>query len=55
MKCESKIDPCVYEVVQKIKNVTVIVYKCVRCGHIEICWERQADTEEISTNDEEAS
>lgn len=55
MRCESKIDPCEYEVIQKITNVTVIVRKCKRCGHIDISWEKQADTKEVNVNDEEAS
>lgn len=42
------VDPCVYEEVEAYRNVTVRVLKCKRCGHTEIEWERQEDTEEIT-------
>lgn len=42
------LDPCLYEDVTMYKNVTVIVSKCKRCGHIELSWLRQENTEEIS-------
>lgn len=41
------LDPCQYDEVQILKNVTVHVLKCRRCGHVELEWERQPDTEEI--------
>ena len=43
----NELDPCVYEDVEKYKNVTVIVSRCIYCGHIEISWVRQEDTEVI--------
>lgn len=43
-----ELDPCVYEEIQRLKNVTVSVLRCKRCGHIEITWYRQEDTEECS-------
>lgn len=43
-----ELDPCVYETIEKYKNVTVTVSRCRICGHTEIAWERQPDTEEIS-------
>lgn len=42
-----KLDPCVYEEVAKYANVTVTVLRCKNCGHTEIEWERQDDTEEL--------
>lgn len=39
--------PCEYEVVEAYRNVTVEVLRCRRCGHIEITWRRQSDTEEV--------
>ena len=42
------VDPCRYREVQTIKNVTVHVLKCSDCGHIEIEWERQENTEDIT-------
>lgn len=43
----NELDPCVYEEVECYKNVTVHVMRCLRCGHVEISWERQEDTEEV--------
>ena len=34
----NELDPCVYEVVETHKNVTVNVLKCKKCGHIELEW-----------------
>lgn len=31
----NELDPCIYEEVEKWENVTVIILKCKRCGHIE--------------------
>ena len=42
-----ELDPCEYEVVEVYRNVTVEVLRCRRCGHIEITWRRQSDTEEV--------
>lgn len=39
------LDPCCYEVAERHRNVTVEVLKCKRCGHTEISWYRQDDTE----------
>ena len=59
MKCEfpegvvikpdgvNELDPCVYEEIEAYKNVTVHVLRCKKCGHIELQWDRQEDTEEI--------
>ena len=59
MKCEfpegvvikpdgvNELDPCVYEEIEVYKNVTVHVLRCKKCGHIELQWDRQEDTEEI--------
>ncbi len=40
-----ELDPCVYEVAEVHHNVTVEVLKCRVCGHTEISWYRQDDTE----------
>lgn len=42
-----ELDPCVYREVEKYANVTVSIRKCVTCGHIDIVWFRQEDTEEL--------
>lgn len=43
----NELDPCVYEEVEKYKNVTVTISRCRKCGHIDISWERQDNTETI--------
>ena len=43
----NELDPCIYEDVEIYKNVTVIASRCIYCGHIEISWVRQEDTEVI--------
>ena len=41
----NELDPCIYKTIERHKNVTVEVNKCIKCGHIEISWYRQDDTE----------
>ena len=44
----NKLDPCIDEVVEKYANVTIEVLRCKNCGHTEISWYRQENTEEIA-------
>ena len=44
----NELDPCIYEDIEMYTNVTVIVSRCKNCGHVEISWMRQDNTEEIS-------
>lgn len=44
----NELDPCLYEEIERYVNVTVSVLRCKKCGHIEIEWTRQPDTEEIN-------
>lgn len=46
-----ELDPCNYETVAIYRNVTVEVLRCKKCGHTEISWHRQEDTEEGDLND----
>ena len=41
------LDPCIYEEVESLKNVTIHIMRCKNCGHIEISWEKQENTEII--------
>lgn len=41
------LEPCVYADKQVLRNVTVTVSQCIRCGHVSIAWSRQDDTEVI--------
>ena len=41
----NELDPCLYEDIEIWHNVTVIVSRCKRCGHIELSWLKQEDTE----------
>lgn len=43
----NELDPCQYDEIERYKNVTVSVLRCPKCGHIEIEWYRQEDTERI--------
>lgn len=43
----NELDPCVYKEIEAYKNVTVHVLQCKNCGHTEVEWERQENTEEI--------
>lgn len=46
-----ELDPCIYELKEVHTNVTVYVYQCKNCGHVEISWEKQEDTEDIMEGD----
>lgn len=49
----NELDPCLYETVEAYRNVTVKVLRCKRCGHKDIEWFRQDNTEIIDVDDEE--
>lgn len=51
---EHELDACDYVETERYKNVTVSVLRCQRCGHVEILWYRQTNTEEVETNEGEA-
>lgn len=40
-----ELDPCRYQTTEIHRNVTVEVRRCVRCGHVDVVWFRQEDTE----------
>lgn len=42
-----EIDPCAYKVKEKYHNVTIEVLECKKCGHTEISWFKQDDTEKV--------
>ena len=44
----NEVDPCLYEEIETYENVTVHILQCVRCGHIEVGWERQDNTIDIT-------
>ena len=39
------LDPCVYNLMEEHRNVTVRVYQCPKCGSVDISWVKQDDTE----------
>lgn len=49
---QDELDPCRYDVVEKYRNVMVEVLRCKVCGHTEISWYRQEDTEEVELDAE---
>lgn len=44
----NEIDPCVYEEIERYKNVTVTISRCKKCGHIDVSWEKQDNTETVT-------
>lgn len=44
----NELDPCLYEEIEAHRSVTVHILRCKRCGNIDIEWERQEDTEDIT-------
>ena len=44
----NELDPCLYQEIETYENVTVHILRCVRCGHIEVEWERQDNTIDIT-------
>ena len=42
---------CQYELTQRLKNVTVEILTCPKCGATSIGWYRQEDTEDITGNE----
>ena len=44
----SELDPCLYQEIETYENVTVHILRCVRCRHIEVEWERQDNTIDIT-------
>ena len=43
---KNELDPCVYELTEIHRNVTVEVSRCLVCGYVDISWKRQEDTED---------
>jgi len=43
----NELDPCIYEDIEIHTNATVVVKRCVNCGHIELEWHRQENTEDM--------
>lgn len=42
----NELDPFLYETLETHRNVTVEVIRCKNCGHIEVLWKRQENTED---------
>ena len=43
----NELDACHYDLIEKYKNVTVEILKCKKCGHVEVLWRKQDNTEEL--------
>ena len=52
---KSELDQCLYQEIEAYKNVTVHALRCVRCGHIEVEWERQDNTIDITEGKDNGS
>lgn len=44
---EHEIDPCLYEVVQRVENVTVEILRCKYCGKTEVTWIKQENSVDL--------
>ena len=42
----NELDPCRYRTTEIHRNVTVLVNVCQVCGHVDLSWLRQEDTED---------
>lgn len=47
-----ELDPCIYELTEVHKNVTVEVMKCSVCGNVTFGWRRQNNTVDIITEEQ---
>lgn len=47
----NELDPCIYEEIERYRNVMVSVMRCKVCGHVEVSWTRQEDTEEVELDE----
>lgn len=43
----NELDPCMYMTTEIYTNVTVEIRECVNCGHVDVVWHKQDDTERI--------
>ena len=43
---EHELDPCIYRDIAIYHNVTIIISKCVKCGHTIFTWVKQDNTEQ---------
>ena len=48
---QNELDACSYEEIERWRNVTVSVLRCKQCGHVELAWYRQEDTEPVDLDD----
>lgn len=48
----NELDPCIYRDTEKYENVTVVISKCEKCGHVIVSWSRQPDTIQIKIEEE---
>ena len=44
---EHELDPCIYQDIQILRNVTVVVSRCIRCGYMSFGWREQENTEVV--------
>lgn len=40
----NELGPCICETIEQYGNITVTISKCIKCGHIDIPWQKQDDT-----------
>ena len=43
-----ELEPCAFQLTQKLRNVTVEILTCPACGNVSVGWFRQDNTEDIT-------
>ena len=44
---KNRLDPCIYQDIEKHTNVNIVISRCMNCGNIEISWTRTSETEDF--------
>lgn len=44
----NELDPCTYKTIARYRNVTVTIMECTECGHVELSWQWQENTEDAT-------
>ena len=48
-----ELDACLFQLKQKLRNVTIEILECPVCGDVSIGWYRQENTEDITENEDD--
>lgn len=45
---ENELSACAFQLEQRLRNVTVEILRCPKCGNVSIGWYKQENTEDIT-------